>query len=176
MSGSILWVDDNPSDVLLLSQAFKELVVAVDLVVAENAVQFFRYMSGREARRTRRYEPHLILVDLNLPVLSGARVLEEIRQHKPWAKVPVVVLTSSSDPTEVGACLRLGAVECMTKPHQFQGYLDVAARLKRYLPLSGSHQADLRPAPGTPSGNPQEEGDTNHHQVGKRGEACCSIA
>jgi CheY-like chemotaxis protein len=148
VSAFVLWVEDNPSDVILLRAAFHELGVAVDLVVAENAVQFFKHMTRREASSKGRPVPDLILIDLNLPVLSGAQVLAEARQHKPWAKVPMVVLSTSSDPAEVSACLRLGAVVCMTKPRLFQGYLNLVSGLRRYLPVSDGQQVGMKPESG----------------------------
>jgi hypothetical protein len=64
-----------------------------------------------------------------------------------------VVLTSSANPKELASCIKLGANECITKPHAYDGYLEVVQRLRRYLPQSGGHsQADSKPE--NPIGDP----------------------
>jgi CheY-like chemotaxis protein len=133
----ILWVEDNPHDVDLVRRAFDECKFAVDFIVPDNAVLAFHYMASREPFRFSRRPPDLILIDINLPVMSGLQVLKEIRQYPPWKHIPTVVFTSSQDPKELQQCIDAGAIECITKPPTFSGYLDVTKRMRKYLPHAG---------------------------------------
>jgi CheY-like chemotaxis protein len=145
----ILWVEDNPHDVDLVRRAFEEAGVAVDFIVPNNAVLAFHYMASREPFRFSRRPPDLILLDINLPVLSGIQVLQEVRQYPPWEHIPIVVFTSSHNPKEHQTCISAGAAECITKPPTFSGYLEAIQRLRKYLPHSG-----VGPAVGSPPKQP----------------------
>jgi two-component system, chemotaxis family, response regulator Rcp1 len=130
----VLWVEDNPNDVLLLRQALTEARIEVDLIVSENAVLAFQYMMEREPYASAPRPPDLILIDLNLPVMRGTVVLIELRQHLPWRNAPMVVLSSTANPKELQECMGLGASECITKPGNLDGYAMIVDRLRRYLP------------------------------------------
>jgi CheY-like chemotaxis protein len=135
----IFWVEDNPNDVLLLRQALAEARMDVEIVVPDNAVAAFRFMEGKGSFRHAKPIPDLILIDINLPVIKGTVVLEEIQKHSPWKSVSIVVLTSSRNERELQGCRDRGAVACITKPATFDGYQAVAERLRQYLPRSGGH-------------------------------------
>jgi len=130
----ILWVEDNPLDVDMVQQAFVESGCAVEFIVPDNAVLAFHYMASRPPFEHARRPPDLILLDMNLPAVSGMVVLREARAYAPWHHIPVVVFTTSANETELRACLRHGAAECITKPSTFDGYLTVVERLRTYLP------------------------------------------
>ncbi len=142
MRPCILWVEDNASDVLLVQQAMREADLDADLIVASNAVAAFQHMDARHPNVLKRNPPDLILVDINLPGINGMVVLNEIRKHRDWKKSPTVVLTSSSNPKELQACREIGAIECITKPATFEGYIQVISQLRRHLPQSGGHPTD----------------------------------
>jgi two-component system, response regulator len=145
MKPCILWVEDNASDVLLVRDAVNELGFDVELVVAANALEAFKYMEAREPFVLRREPPDLILVDINLPGIKGMAVIDELRRHRDWQRVPCVVLTSSSNPKELQACRDLGAIACITKPSTFEGYLEVIPRLRIYLPRAAAPAAGSDP-------------------------------
>jgi CheY-like chemotaxis protein len=147
----ILWVEDNADDVLLLRQAFAEEGLDVEFIVPANAVQAFHYLLGREPYRASRRPPDLILVDLNLPVIPGTSVLQEIKKHGSWKGIPTVVFTSSTNPRELVECRSLGAIDCVTKPSSFDGYRATVRVLRRYLPSSGGHPTSSGATPLDPS-------------------------
>jgi len=130
----ILWVEDNPLDVDMVQQAFVESGLMVEFILPDNAVLAFHYMASRPPFERARRPPDLILLDLNLPVMSGMVVLREARSHPPWHAIPIVVFTSSANSAELNTCLRQGASECITKPSTFDGFLAVVERLRAYLP------------------------------------------
>jgi CheY-like chemotaxis protein len=149
----IFWVEDNPNDVLLLRGAFAEAGVDVEIVLAEHALAAFRYFDLREPYREAPAPPDLVIIDINLPAISGRTILNEVRRHRLLKYVPVVVLTSSSHPGELRACLESGATECITKPSGLNGYAEVVDRLRKYLPLSGANPA-IGSAEPDPTGPP----------------------
>ncbi|MBA3708900.1 MAG: response regulator [Planctomycetes bacterium] len=128
----MLVIDDNPGDVTLLREAFMEVQIPLDLLVAENAVQAYAMMRDIPESKA----PDIILIDLNLPVIKGQAVLRELSDFHPWRKSRKVVLSSSAASHEIAECLRLGAHEYVVKPTEFDDYIELARRLG--CPVSGS--------------------------------------
>jgi two-component system, chemotaxis family, response regulator Rcp1 len=109
----ILLVEDQPGDVRLTREALRETKVWNHLHVVtrgDEALAFLRRAAGYEAAP----RPDLILLDLNLPVLSGSEVLESVRKDPELASIPVVVVTASRLDRE--RLLHLGADAYITKP------------------------------------------------------------
>lgn len=150
----LLWVEDNPNDVLLMRHALAEAGVRADFVLSENAVLAYRYMYERPPYTTAPRPPDLILVDLHLPVIRGPAVIKELRSHLEWRNTPVVVLTSSSNPRELQECLDLGATACLTKPEGLAGWGGVVEQLRKYLPLAGRRPELARPESADPDAVP----------------------
>ncbi len=96
---TILLVEDNPKDVLLIQRAFCKANIANPLQVVEDGEAAIRYLLGEEyySDRTRYPIPILILLDLKLPRKSGAEVLAWLRQQPELKRLSVVVLTSSKE-------------------------------------------------------------------------------
>ncbi len=73
----------------------------------------------------------LVIIDLNMPRLNGVQFLEKARACVPRCKVPIAVLTTSSQAVDHARCLALGAVAVITKPNSFAGLLDVARSIRK---------------------------------------------
>jgi len=132
----VLYVEDNPGDVLAVREALREVDPGIALHAVENAVQAFRFLARRDAYRD---APALdaILLDLNLPVLTGQRVLEELRLHPEWKHLLVVMFSSSPLPQDRAAAEALGA-HFVVKPARWADHLELARRLQRCLRSRGS--------------------------------------
>ena len=115
----ILMVEDNPADVRLTREAFRDGIIHSTLNVTRDGVEAMDYLKhrGKFADAPR---PDLILLDLNLPRKNGREVLEEMKRDPALASLPVVVVTASD--VELDACraLELGCVGYMTKPIDFR--------------------------------------------------------
>jgi CheY-like chemotaxis protein len=125
----VLLVDDNPGDIQLLREAFREGEVHVRLMAAHDATQAFgalRLLPPQGA-------PRLIILDLGLPGIHGSRLLHEFGAHTPWGTVPKVVLTASSRAADREESIALGAAAFFVKPPRLAGYLELVGELKRYL-------------------------------------------
>ena len=111
----ILLVEDNPGDVRLTQEAFKEGQIQNRLHVVTDGVEAMSFLnqSGDFADAPR---PDIILLDLNLPRKNGDEVLEEIREDPILRPIPVIVLTSSQAEEDVVKSYNLCANAYLTKP------------------------------------------------------------
>ena len=117
----ILLVEDNPGDVLLTKEAFREGRLAHHLSVVGDGEEAMRFLL-----RTGVYEnaprPALILLDLNLPRKDGREVLAEIKEHPALHHIPVIVLTTSEAEADVWNAYKLHANCYLTKPIQMDDF------------------------------------------------------
>ncbi|MEK7773593.1 MAG: response regulator [Deltaproteobacteria bacterium] len=111
----ILMVEDNPADVRLTVEAFKDAKVLNHLNVVHDGEQALAYLrrKGEYAGKSR---PDLILLDLNLPKVDGREVLAEIKKDPDLKRIPVVVLTTSSDEQDILKAYDLHVNAYVTKP------------------------------------------------------------
>lgn len=130
----ILLVEDDPNDVFFLRYAFEVAGITNPLTVATDGQQAIDYLAGvrQYADRVRYPLPCLALLDLKLPVRMGFDVLRWIRDESNLRNLPVLVLTSSSDPRDIEEAYRLGACCYLVKPLSVQERLKLARNLKEY--------------------------------------------
>lgn len=116
---TILQVEDDPNDVFLLRHAMTKMRVDNPIQVVSDGQQAIDYLQGTAqfGDRTRFPLPFLMLLDLKLPYVTGFGVLRWIRQHYSET-LPVIVLTSSGDETDITTAYRLGANAFLTKPSE----------------------------------------------------------
>jgi CheY-like chemotaxis protein len=128
---TILLVEDNPRDVLLIQRALRKANVTIPLQVVEDGEVAVRYLSGEEPYSDRdRYPlPVLILLDLKLPRKSGSEVLEWLQQQPKLKRLPVVVLTSSREYADINQVYDLGANAYMVKPVAFDNLVEIVKTL-----------------------------------------------
>lgn len=126
MKTPILLVEDNADDEHLARRALRECD-DVDLEVAHDGQEAIDYLCS-----TRHGLPRLVLLDLKLPKIGGLEVLRWIRAHESALGVPVVVLSSSDEPSDRLACHRLHANSFIQKPVDFDHFMDVFRRTVDY--------------------------------------------
>lgn len=131
---TILLVEDNPDDVLLMQRAFKKANLANPLQVVDNGEKAVAYLDGQDpySDRSQHPVPVLVLLDLKLPRLSGLEVLEWVRTKEGLNRLPIVVLTSSSDSGDVNTAYDLGANSYLVKPVGFDALFDMVKVLQPY--------------------------------------------
>jgi CheY-like chemotaxis protein len=128
---NILLVEDNPGDVRLTQEAFKEGMITNNLHVVmdgEAAMEFLN-QQGKHADAPR---PDLILLDLNLPRMNGREVLAAIKADAELKRIPVVVLTTSQDETDIMESYRQFASSYIVKPVSMEKFIKVVASFKQY--------------------------------------------
>ena len=125
MHKEILLVEDNPDDVELTRLAFDEAKIANKLAVVSDGAEAldFLFARGRFADRDPADLPSLVLLDLNLPKVDGREVLQAIRANEATRALPVVVLTTSTEPFDVEATYALGVNSYIQKPVDFEQFV-----------------------------------------------------
>ena len=119
MTQTILLVEDNPADILLIQRAFRQADLShISLQIVRDGDAAVLYLSGeREYLDRERYPlPILILLDLKLPRRSGHEVLEWLRQQPDLKRLPVIMLTAKAQDRDVLEGYKTGADMYLTKP------------------------------------------------------------
>ncbi len=131
---TILLVEDDPNDVFLIQRAFRKANLANPIQVMNDGEAAVQYLSGQEpyADRDRYPLPMLMLLDLKLPRRSGLEVLEWLKQQPKLKRLPVVVLTSSREHTDLNRAYDLGANSYLVKPVAFDSLLNMVQTLNQY--------------------------------------------
>jgi two-component system response regulator len=129
-AATILLVEDNPADVLLVREALEEHQVRADVYVISDGEKAVRFVD-EEAKDLP--SPDLIILDLNLPRKSGREVLEHIRASDRMGKVRVVVLSSSDAPKDMEESFRLGIAKYIRKPSSLSDFMKIGGVLRALL-------------------------------------------
>ena len=128
----ILLIEDNPDDVELTLRAFKKHNLANHITVArdgEEALDII-FQHGKESAEGLR--PDLILLDLKLPKVDGMEVLRQIKENSETKVIPVIVLTSSKEESDLAESYQLGANSYIRKPVNFEKFTEVVMQLGLY--------------------------------------------
>jgi two-component system, response regulator len=128
----ILLVEDNPDDEVLTLRAFKKSGLANEIVVARDGVEALRLLHGNDERATGEISPALILLDLKLPKIDGLEVLRRVRADERTSHIPIVVLTTSSEESDILGSYRLGTNSYVRKPVDFDEFFDAVKQLGMY--------------------------------------------
>ena len=130
----ILVVEDNPDHLELTVLTLKEHGVTAEIVVACDGAGALDFLFGRGeyAGRDTKHQPNLVLLDMRLPKLSGLDVLRSIRAERLTAMVPVVMLTSSSEQSDMAASYQSGANGFVRKPVDFEAFSEKLNHLQAF--------------------------------------------
>jgi len=138
---NILIVEDNPGDVRLIMEAFKEAKIDNRLFVVEDGAEAISYLK-RENKFKDAVIPDMILLDLNLPRRDGREVLTYIKSDLRLKIIPVIIMTTSSSDTDILQAYNLQANAYIQKPvdldqffHIIQSIEDFWLKFVRFPPL-----------------------------------------
>lgn len=127
----ILMVEDEASDIVLAEKALKEAETNTRLKIVRDGEEALNYLHQRHGSEASP-QPDLILLDLNLPRVSGKEVLSEIKSDANLCHIPVIVLTTSSYEEDVLQCYQLHANCYITKPTDFHQFREVVKSINDY--------------------------------------------
>lgn len=134
----ILLVEDNPTDAELTMRALKKNLISNSIVHVKDGAEALAYLF-REDGSPINMKPKVILLDLKLPKLSGSEVLARIKSDPTTKMIPVVVLTSSREDSDLQKCYDLGANSYIVKPVDFESFVKAVAELGFYWLLRNQH-------------------------------------
>ena len=130
----ILLVEDNPNDVELTLRAFKKSNLENKVYVVTDGAEAldFIFCTGAYADRNIKSPPKVILLDLKLPKVDGKEVLRRVKLDKRTKVIPVVIMTSSQEESDIVESYHLGANSYIVKPIDFEKFGHVIAGLGMY--------------------------------------------
>jgi chemotaxis family two-component system response regulator Rcp1 len=128
----ILIAEDNKADVFLIRESLRCYGVIADLHIVEDGEAAVRFITAADTNEDAPC-PDLIVVDLNLPRKDGKQVIFHVRQSRKCAKVPVIVVTSSSSSSDRYETALLGATEFFTKPSHYTEFLSLGHLVRTML-------------------------------------------
>ena len=130
----VLLVEDNEDDVELTLRAFRKHGVTSEVVVAKNGVEALDFLFARSAYAGRdiTHVPQVVLLDVNLPMVNGLEVLRQIRGSSTTQLVPVVMLSSSTEPRDVQDSYTFGANSYVHKLVDFAAFTTRLGELAHY--------------------------------------------
>lgn len=132
----ILLVEDDPMDIELTLNALTENKLANTVEIARDGVEALDYLyrrgtfSGRPAGN-----PVVILLDLKMPRLDGVQVLKQLKEDEQMCQIPVVILTSSRESSDLQACYQLGVNAYVVKPVNFVEFVDAVKQIGLFWTL-----------------------------------------
>jgi CheY-like chemotaxis protein len=125
----ILLVDDRAIDIDLTRRAFAKKKFLNPIEVARNGEEALSYIDRWEAGEP---VPICILLDLKMPKVSGLEVLRQLKSHPRFSSIPVIVLTTSTEDSDVAEAYKLGCNSYIVKPVEFDKFMDVASNIELY--------------------------------------------
>ncbi|MGO9387313.1 MAG: response regulator [Methanobacterium sp.] len=120
----ILLVEDNPGDVRLITEAFKNVEATINIVVAKDGFEAMQILK-REGNYTTTIKPQLIVLDLNLPKKNGREVLKEIKSNPELQMIPVIILTTSSAEEDIIETYKNHVNAYITKPFNLEKFIEI---------------------------------------------------
>ncbi len=125
---TVLLVEDDPGDVVLIEEAFEHNKVRNSIKVVGDGVEAMDYLRSGDGDR-----PDLVLLDLNLPRKDGREVLAEIKSDPELRSIPVVVLTTSKAEEDILRSYDLHANAYVTKPVDFNRFIEVVRQIDEFF-------------------------------------------
>jgi CheY-like chemotaxis protein len=125
----ILLVEDNPMDLDLTLRAFNKKRLTNHVQVARDGEEALAFIPRWEAGEP---VPAVILLDINLPKVSGLEVLRQLKAHERFRRIPVVILTSSREDRDLKTAYDIGVNSYIEKPVSFSKFVEVAEQIELY--------------------------------------------
>ena len=127
----ILLVEDNEGDIILTTEAFKDMKLENKISVVNDGEAALRFLK-KEGEYAGSDTPQLILMDINLPGMNGKELLERIKNDEELKDIPVVMLTSSSSDADISDCYDKQVNWYITKPIDYDKYTKVMHEIEAF--------------------------------------------
>jgi CheY-like chemotaxis protein len=132
----ILLVEDDPDHSYLIEKNLRRSNITNEIIVLQDGQQAvdFLFREGEYAQK-KTVTPVLVLLDLNLPVLDGYQVLKRIKENENTKSIPVIILTTTDNPSEVSKCYNMGCNVYITKPVDYEKFSEAIRRLGLFVSI-----------------------------------------
>lgn len=127
----ILLIEDNPGDIRLTVEAFKESKIPNILNITEDGIEAIKYLKKKGKFKDKPF-PDIIILDLNLPKKDGREVLAEIKEDKIIKHIPVVVFTTSQAEADIFKCYELHANCYISKPLNMIQFVKIVKSVENF--------------------------------------------
>jgi CheY-like chemotaxis protein len=127
----ILLVEDSEGDILLTSEALEEYKVKTEISVAKNGQEALDFLFKRGAFMNEK-TPDLILLDINIPIFNGHEVLQQIKTDSNLKKIPVIMLTTSSNPKDIAKANENNCNGYIKKPLEIEDFLSAILKIEQF--------------------------------------------
>jgi len=154
----ILLVEDDPRDVELTLAALAEHQLTNEVTVAHDGAEALDYLyrRGKFLGRTGGH-PVAVLLDINMPRVSGLEVLRVLKADPELKTIPVIMLTSSREEPDLAQCYQLGVNAYVVKPVDFVEFMNAVKGLGLFWVAINEPPPRIRPRPAAPAGTPPGE-------------------
>lgn len=132
--GELLVVEDNENDVELILRAIKSINLLNKVHVIRDGEEALNYIfaKNKSGKQDIEHMPKVILLDLKLPKLSGLDILKRLKSDERTRSIPVVVLTSSRESSDLNQCYELGVNSYIVKPFDLEGFIKAVSTAGLY--------------------------------------------
>jgi CheY-like chemotaxis protein len=127
----ILLIEDNEGDIFLTKEAFEESKIACNINVCKNGEDALDYLL-KKGIHSNADKPDLILLDINIPKLNGLELLKKIKLDIDLRKIPVIMLTTSSNKTDIDTAYANHANSYIIKPINMEEFLDAVIKIEEF--------------------------------------------
>lgn len=126
----ILLVEDSPEQALVAQIVFKKSKIFKNLFIVKDGIEAIEFLK-QQGRFKDAKQPHIILLDLSLPLKDGREVLADIKADESLRDIPVIVLSTSSNDEDVVECYRKYANCYFTKPVDLDAFMELIECLEK---------------------------------------------
>jgi CheY-like chemotaxis protein len=127
----ILLIEDNLGDVRIAIEAFKESKIPVNVNHVTDGIKAFDFLK-KASEYKNKPTPDLILLDLNLPKISGFEILSKLKSNDDLKQIPIVIFTTSHTQEDIEKCYKLGANSFISKPIDLDSFIDTIRVIGNY--------------------------------------------
>lgn len=127
----VLLVEDDNVDAMTVKRAFKDLKVLNPLVLTANGEEALQYLRDESNKK-----PCVILLDLNMPKMGGIEFLKVVKADEVLRKIPVVVLTTSKEESDIVESFKLSVAGYIVKPVDYEKFVEAIKAIELYWTLS----------------------------------------
>lgn len=130
-SAHILLVEDNPGDILLTTEALSDRKFINKVSVAKTGVEALDFLFKRGIHKNAE-TPDLVLLDINLPLKNGHEVLEELKTNELTRKIPIIILSTSSDRRDIDKAYEKHVNCFVTKPLDITEFITAISKIEEF--------------------------------------------